>query len=222
MIKLGIRILLITNAYLLVCVLGYLGFVTRQHNIIGWFLLFVAALYALTGPYLLWSNLRKEPIKYQEYHDRSFWAIIPGFLVVFYSAPLEFIYLPKISLASYNAWTQITSLVFITTSIVLFVWARITLKDFYSGRIRVKAEHTLVQKGPYHFVRHPAYAAYILFCSGIVIGYISMIGFFGIIFLLIPGFVYRINVEEQLLGNEFGERYLSYSSHTKRLIPFIW
>lgn len=221
MVKLGIRILLIAIAYLLVCVLGYLGFVTHRHNNIGWFLILTAVLYAVGGPYLLWSNLRKEPIKHQEHQDRSFWVIIPGFLVVFYSAPLEFIYLPKIFPASYNTWTQIIGWVLITSGILLFFWARLTLKDLYSGRIRVKAEHTLVQNGPYHFIRHPAYAAYILMSLGIIIGYSSMIGLLGILFLLI-GLVYRINVEEQLLVNEFGEQYLFYRSHTKRLIPFIW
>ena len=57
---------------------------------------------------------------------------------------------------------------------------------------------------------------------GIFIGYSSLLALIGSVLLLVPGLIYRINVEEQLLVAEFGDEYLSYASSTKRLIPFIW
>ncbi len=68
----GTRILLILCAYLLICALGYLGFITYQHNLTGWFLILVAIGYGLGGPYLLWSNLKKVDVKRQVRRDLSF------------------------------------------------------------------------------------------------------------------------------------------------------
>jgi protein-S-isoprenylcysteine O-methyltransferase Ste14 len=35
------------------------------------------------------------------------------------------------------------------------VWARLYLGKYWSGRITLKADHRVVQKGPYAWVRHP-------------------------------------------------------------------
>ncbi len=53
MVKQGIRILLISGAYLLVCVLGYMGFATYHRNLTGWFLILTVLSYGLGGPFLL-------------------------------------------------------------------------------------------------------------------------------------------------------------------------
>ncbi|OGO60307.1 MAG: hypothetical protein A2032_02665 [Chloroflexi bacterium RBG_19FT_COMBO_49_13] len=214
------RILLILSAYLLVCVLGYLGFITYQHNLTGWFLILTAFSYGLGGPYLLWSHMKKEAITRQERQDRSFWLILPGFLVVFYASPIEYIFLPGI--IPHTPALQIIGLALIVASLLLFGWARLALKSFYSGRLRVKDGHMLVQHGPYHIIRHPAYAAYIIMSLGITIGFSSLIGLLAIPFLLLPGLVYRINVEEIILTAEFGDAYDRYSQITWRLIPGIW
>ena len=222
MMKYGIRILLIFSAYLLVCALGYLGFATYKNNLIGWFLFLTALLYGLGGPYLLRSNLKRNGVIHQERQDRSFWLILPGFLVVFYASPLEYLYIPEILQGCRTTWIQFAGLALIVASLLLFGWARITLKDMYSGRIQVQAGHILIQNGPYSLIRHPAYASYIIMCLGIAIGFSSLIGLVAVPLLLAPGFIYRINVEEEILSAEFGEQYICYVRNTKRLVPFIW
>lgn len=220
MLKWGIRILLISSAYLMVCVLGYLGYATCRGNLTGWFLILVAILYAISGPYLLWSNLKNENVVRHESHDWSFWSVIPGFLVVFYASPLEYLfisqYLPR------GSWIQTSGVVLISASIVLFVWARLVLKGLYSGRVRVTAGHTLIQRGPYQVIRHPAYASYIVMSLGVALGFSSLIGLLAVPLLLCPGLVYRISVEERILGAEFRQDYENYIRHTKRLIPHVW
>jgi len=215
-----VGILLVLSAYLLVCALGYLGFATYSTNLTGWFLILTAIGFGLGGPYLLWTNLNKKGVVRQEKQDRSFWLILPGFLVVFYASPLEYLYLPGI-IPHANS-LQILGLVLIAVSIFLHAWARLVLKGMYSGRVWVKTGHTLVQHGPYHFVRHPAYAAYIAMCLGIAIGYSSLISLLAVPLLLLPGLIYRINVEEKILICEFGEQYLQYIKLTRHLFPGIW
>ena len=204
----------------MVCALGYLGYATYQDNLLGWFLILTAVLYGLSGPYLLWSNLKKEGISRQEKGDWSFWLILPGFLVVFYASPLEYLYLS--TTLPRSTWMQIVGLVLILASILLIAWAQRALKGGYSGRIRVATGQTLVQKGPYHFLRHPAYAGFILMCLGISLGFSSLISLSAVPFLLLPGLLYRMNVEEKILLSQFGDQYVQYSLRTKRLIPRIW
>ncbi len=211
--------LLIFSAYILVCALGYLGFTTSQQNSTGWFLLLTAVAYGLGGPYLLISHLKKEPIRRQESQSRSFWMLIPGFLVVFYISPLEFLILRIFPNYVWAEWVGILLIIF---SLILFSWARLTLRTMYSGLLRVKADHVLVQTGPYRFIRHPAYAAYLLMCLGVAIGYTSVIGLLATLFLLLPAFIYRIRVEEELLSSEFPADYPQYAQNTKKLLPGIW
>ena len=132
----------------------------------------------------------------------------------------EYLYLGGI--LPYFKWMQVIGLVMIFLSLVLFGWARLSLKDMYSGRLQVKLGHTLVRHGPYRMIRHPAYAAYIIMSLGIAIGYSSLIGLLSVPLLLIPGLIYRIIVEEKILAAEFGEQYNHYAERTSRLFPGIW
>ena len=200
--------------------MGYLGYLSLRSNIMGWFLTLVAILYAFGGPFLLWSNLRKEDVIRAENQDRSFWLVIPGFLLVFYASPLEYLFLPR--LLPRASWMQASGIVLISVGLVLFSWARLALKGMYSGRVRVTSGHTLVQHGPYKIIRHPAYASYIIMSVGIALGYSSLIGLLAIPILLCPGLVYRISVEEQILGAEFRQDYGDYIQRTWHLIPYIW
>jgi protein-S-isoprenylcysteine O-methyltransferase Ste14 len=220
MVNLVMRIFLIFDAYLLVFALGYLGIATYKHNLIGWFLLLTAIAYGIGGPILLWINTKKEVLARQEIGDRSFWLILPGFLAVFYAPPLEYLYLPEVF--PRTRWLEVVGLVLIVGSLLIHTWARMALKGLYSGHIRVTAGHTLVQNGPYRTIRHPAYAGFLLLGIGLTVGYSSLIGLVSIPFLLLPGFIFRIKVEERLLTEEFGEEYNRYVQRTKRLIPGVW
>jgi protein-S-isoprenylcysteine O-methyltransferase Ste14 len=117
---------------------------------------------------------------------------------------------------------QIAGLVLITAGLMLFGCASWALKGMYSGWIRVMNSHTLIQDGPYHDIRHPAYAAYLIMGLGIAIGFSSLISLLAVPILLLPGPVYRINVEEKIITAEFGEQYIQYSRLTRHLIPGIW
>jgi protein-S-isoprenylcysteine O-methyltransferase Ste14 len=215
-----IRIVLIIITYVLIFIMGYLGILTYQSNLTGWFLILTALTYGLGGLFLFRTHFKNESIVRKEKRDLSFWMVVPGFLVVFYASPLEYLLFPEIHQPI--LWMQILGLVMIVISMFLFGWARIVLGGMYSGHLQVKTDHILVQHGPYRTIRHPAYAAYIIMGFGIAIGYSSLIGFLSIPLLLFPALIYRIFVEEKILSAEFGEQYKQYSHGTRRLIPGIW
>ena len=212
---------------LLAMLLALLGVETIPANPLGWFLLLVGVIYA-AGVIITYS-FRKERFweaageggtMREERGDRSFWFITLGMCAVFFASPLEFLYLPAVLIRS--AWMASIGLVLVALGAVLFIWARRVLREEYSGHLSVSTGHTLVQHGPYAFLRHPAYAGFLSMALGISLGYSSLVGFFSLLVLLLPGLVYRMKVEEKLLSEHFGEAYHRYARAVKRIIPGIW
>ncbi len=210
----------------LAILLALLGLETLRANLLGWFLLVFGIAFAAGG--LIYYFIRRVPFwkstgggktAAEEKGDRSFWLILPGFLVVFFAPPVEFMYwhvLPN------PLWIQITGLALILAALALRLWARAHIRGLYSGHVEVQAGHKLVQTGPYRFIRHPGYAGFLLMALGLAAGYSSLIGLAAIPILLLPGLAYRIRIEERLLAVKFGEEFKSFSQRSKKLIPGLW
>ena len=99
-------------------------------------------------------------------------------------------------------------------------WARIHLGTLWSGRVTRKADHHIVDTGPYGIVRHPIY-------TGILVAiYASALlrpGVFGIAgaALLTVSFVVKLRLEERFLMQELGaEAYEGYRRRVPMLVPF--
>mgnify|MGYP001767816665 CR=1 FL=1 len=141
-------------------------------------------------------------------------------LAAFYLSPVE--YLNFAATLPRNAWMSFSGLGLVSVGLALFVWARRALGQNYSGHVSVKSGQVLVQRGPYYYIRHPAYAGYFLMALGISLGYSSLAGLISVLVLLLPSTIYRMSVEENLLADHFGSDYRQYARRTKRLIPGIW
>ena len=225
MSRLAVFFLMIVAPGLAIC-LALLGLETLRTNLLGWFLLLFGVAYPAGGvityfirrrPFWKWNT--GEAVR-EEKGDRSFWGILPGFLVVFFAPPLEWMVLTAVLPRA--VWMQITGLALILVALALLVWARSHIRGLYSGHVEVQVGHRLVVSGPYHFARHPGYAGFLLLALGLALGYSSLIGLIAIPLLLVPGLAYRIGVEEKILVEQFGEEYLAYKGRTRKLIPGIW
>jgi protein-S-isoprenylcysteine O-methyltransferase Ste14 len=218
--------LMIPASALAIC-LALLGLETLKTNLLGWFLLVAGVAYPAGG--VIHYFFRREPFwsagdsgkaVLEEKNDGSFWAILPGFLVIFFAPPLEWLHLPA-SLPQ-SVWMQVAGLALILAALVLRIWARFHIRGLYTGHVEVLADQRLVQSGPYRAIRHPGYTSFLWMALGLGIGYSSWITLAAIPLLLLPGLVCRIRVEERLLTERFGEQYRDYASKTKALIPGIW
>jgi protein-S-isoprenylcysteine O-methyltransferase Ste14 len=94
---------------------------------------------------------------------------------------------------------------------------------FFSATVRIQKErgHSVVDKGPYAFIRHPGYAGLIVSSFGIAIGLNSL-------WALIPAglymiaFIIRTHLEDRTLRREL-PGYAGYAARVKyRLIPRVW
>jgi protein-S-isoprenylcysteine O-methyltransferase Ste14 len=211
---------LLVIAPLMALGLALLGVATIPANWLGWFLLFMGLAYIVGGPLYLWKRKGEPPAKKEERGDQSFWLVQPGFFIAIFGAPLEYLYLPEY--LPRTSWMQVVGLVILFVSIILHSWARQAIRGQFSGHLQIQPEHKLVQNGPYSYIRHPGYLGYVLLALGVAIGYSSLVSLASVLLLLLPGLIYRINVEEKLLSEHFGESYRQYASQVKRLIPRIW
>jgi protein-S-isoprenylcysteine O-methyltransferase Ste14 len=102
-----------------------------------------------------------------------------------------------------------------------FRWYAIrVLGRSFTYTVATRPDQTVVQAGPYRWIRHPSYTGALLTILGVLICMTNPLAFLG----LIPpmaGYAYRIRIEERTLVQNLGEPYRAYMKRTKRLIPFV-
>lgn len=100
-------------------------------------------------------------------------------------------------------------------------WARIHLGALWSGSITRKANHRIVDTGPYGIVRHPIYTG--LLAAAIAMGAVKAtpVAFAGVA-LMAFGYWLKARMEEGFLRSELGpEDYDAYKKRVPMLVPFL-
>jgi protein-S-isoprenylcysteine O-methyltransferase Ste14 len=104
-------------------------------------------------------------------------------------------------------------------SLPLIWWIQWTLGSNFSTTLHVRQEHTLVESGPYRWVRHPMYTALflhllaiLLLTKNLFIGGVLLFGLCAIV-------AWRIRHEEAAMVDKFGDLYVDYMRRTGRFLP---
>jgi protein-S-isoprenylcysteine O-methyltransferase Ste14 len=100
----------------------------------------------------------------------------------------------------------------------LYAWTLASWPTLFVGH-GVLANHKLVTRGAYGFVRHPAYLAAFLVWLGLGLGFRSGAVLAMTIFYVIPIYLLYIRSEEVMLAAFFGDQYRGYRSTVPMLIP---
>jgi protein-S-isoprenylcysteine O-methyltransferase Ste14 len=111
-------------------------------------------------------------------------------------------------------------LVLASAGIALRWYAVVTLGRFFTTRVQTTDDQVVVESGPYRVIRHPSYTGLLLTILGILLcstNWISLACFL----VVVPGFAYRIRVEERALIDALGDPYRDYMLRTRRLVPFV-
>jgi protein-S-isoprenylcysteine O-methyltransferase Ste14 len=99
-------------------------------------------------------------------------------------------------------------------------WARLYLGRLWSAHITRKADHRVVDCGPYALVRHPIYFGLLLSLLATTMAKGTLLAVGGFACLLL-GIWMKARMEEQWLTRELGERaYADYRKRVPMLIPF--
>jgi protein-S-isoprenylcysteine O-methyltransferase Ste14 len=103
-------------------------------------------------------------------------------------------------------------------SVGLFAWTHASLGRFWSSYLQLRAGHRLITHGPYARTRHPMYSA--------ILGWIMALGLvaanwtpFAFATLGALTFLFRIQREEKMMLEQFGDEYRAYMERTGRLLP---
>jgi protein-S-isoprenylcysteine O-methyltransferase Ste14 len=131
-------------------------------------------------------------------------------------------------LAKHNLRNPINTLIagaglmLVLAGIIIRWIAIIQLGKSFTVDVAITELACLKTDGLYKRVRHPSYIGLLL----IVIGFsATMNSLYSFLVLVVPVFlaiIYRINIEESVLIQEFGESYFLYMSKTKKLIPGVY
>lgn len=113
-------------------------------------------------------------------------------------------------------------LAIIAAGMVLRARAARALGESFSVRLGVRDDHTLVDRGPYRWIRHPDYAALLLVACGTALALSSPLALGVAAGLWLPVIVMRIAREERMMVERFDARYRAYVRRTWRLIVGIY
>lgn len=100
-------------------------------------------------------------------------------------------------------------------------WAIAVLGRYFTLDVAVHSTQTVVQSGPYRFVRHPSYSGTLLTLLGVGLALDNWASLVAVLAGGLIGHLYRVRVEERALREALGEPYAEYMRRTKRFIPFV-
>lgn len=121
-----------------------------------------------------------------------------------------------------NHWISILGLVLLLSGLVIRWTAIFTLRRYFTVDVSILKNHQIIDKGIYKHLRHPSYAGSLLCFLGLGLSFSNWLSTLVIFVPNFSAFLYRIRVEEKALIQAFGDKYISYSKVTYRLIPGIW
>ena len=129
-----------------------------------------------------------------------------------YEGPLRLWYLP------WNAVWPTVGL--IAVGFAFAWWARIWLGALWSGQVTKKADHRVVDTGPYAIVRHPIYTGILLAVYSTAALKGTVLGLVGAA-LITLGLWMKARLEENWLRQELGAGdYDAYRRRVSMLLPF--
>ena len=95
------------------------------------------------------------------------------------------------------------------------------LGESFSPELKLRTKHALVTSGVYREIRHPMYAAHLLWAVAQLLLLQNWIAGPAFLVASIPLYIARIPREENMMEDEFGEEYQRYVERTGRVVPRI-
>jgi protein-S-isoprenylcysteine O-methyltransferase Ste14 len=113
-------------------------------------------------------------------------------------------------------YIQLIGLALAATGYLISIWS-VMVRGVYAASWEMKCDHKLITSGPYRYVRHPSYLAYMLMFISMPLVWPNLLAFLPI--AGIPGYYAVAIREEELLTRRFGNEYIEYQKRTARFFP---
>ncbi|HEX3753805.1 MAG TPA: isoprenylcysteine carboxylmethyltransferase family protein [Rhizomicrobium sp.] len=100
-------------------------------------------------------------------------------------------------------------------------WARIHLGLLWSANVARKADHRVIETGPYGIVRHPIYTGIILASIAVLVERGTALAILGVCLVILSWYL-KARLEESYLRAELGvPAYDAYAARVPMLVPLV-
>jgi protein-S-isoprenylcysteine O-methyltransferase Ste14 len=181
---------------------------------------FLAA-WAIRTPYQKQNKQNKPVVARLVLQERVLFAVIYVGMVIL---PLIYVFSPWLSSADYHPsfWAGYLGAIFFAISLWLLWRSHHDLDKNWSPTLEIREGQTLVSGGIYQKIRHPMYTAFWLWSMAQALLLTNWVAGSGGIIAFGITYILRINQEEQMMVEQFGEEYKAYMQRTKRLVPYLF
>jgi protein-S-isoprenylcysteine O-methyltransferase Ste14 len=122
----------------------------------------------------------------------------------------------------FHPWQGWAGLIVLGAALALFRLTHKQLGRNWSVALETRSDHKLVTEGVYAYVRHPMYSSFLLsaiaqalLLPNWIAGPVGLVAF-GLLFFS------RINREEAMMLETFGDSYRDYQGKTARIVPWLY
>jgi protein-S-isoprenylcysteine O-methyltransferase Ste14 len=180
---------------------------------IGFILTFIIRL-----PYHSRARTRRIAVDRKTGREKSLLAFLS---VGIGALPLVYIFTPWLNFANYRlrSWAGWTGAGIFAVGLAVFWRAHAALGPYWSDSLQLREGHPLITSGIYRYIRHPMYTfgwlmsiAQVLLVQNWIAGPSGLVSFALLYFA-------RVQREEQMLLDQFGEAYQAYMQRAGRIIP---
>ena len=135
--------------------------------------------------------------------------------------PFFSIFAPWLDFADYHLpqWLGWIGTAFFAVALFLLWRSHADLGKNFSPIPQIKQQHSLITDGIYRHIRHPMYAAHLLWAVAQGLLLENWLAGWAFLVVSLPLYLIRIPKEESMMLEQFGDQYNQYISRTGRIIP---
>jgi protein-S-isoprenylcysteine O-methyltransferase Ste14 len=183
---------------------------------IVYFALFIVI--SIVRKYYTGKQRKKAMVRERKNGIEIFWLILNGIGMVI---PLVYVFTAKLDFANYYLpdWVGWISVIVFMIAIWLLYLSHRDLGRHWTVMLGMRENHKLITTGIYKYIRHPMYAAHLVWAVAQILMLHNWIAGYSFIITMLPFYFFRTGKEEQMLLEEFGEEFRIYKDKTGALFP---
>ena len=181
--------------------------------------LLLGAIFGLSELYLAFTRRSRTRVLSR---DRRSVLILWAVIIVSIFFAIQMVWIAQGATLPYQRGFYIFGFCLFLGALILRWYSIGYLGRFFTVNVAIDPDHSLIDSGPYRYIRHPSYtgALFALVGFGFCLG-----NWLSIVFLTVPivvAFLWRIRIEENAMLEVLGQDYRDYMRRTERLIPWIY
>jgi protein-S-isoprenylcysteine O-methyltransferase Ste14 len=179
--------------------------------------------------YILWFVLEtigsraKRSANSTKTSDRGSYRLI--MILLWLSIGLDFalsFLLPQATILLHRRAVFSLGIVLMLAGLAFRFYSMSLLGHFFTYQVAVHSGQTVIEAGPYRYIRHPSYTGALVTLIGLGLALGNWAGLLALLICMGAAYAYRISVEEAALLAALGTPYEQYIRRTRRLLPFLF